>query len=328
MSFSRFILASLLAVALSGAAFTQTAPELVSVKKIWDLGDHNAFTDLLRFNDAWYCVFREASGHVKGDGTIRLIKSADGETWESAALLREDGIDLRDPKLCLTPDNRLMITMGGSTYREKVLVKRRPRVSFSKDGTEWSAPAPVCRDGDWLWRTTWHGDTAYGVTYTGPVEERAEWTLTLMQSKDGLDWTPVVELPVTGKPNETTLRFQPDGTMLALIRREDGSRNAWFGESKPPYAEWQFKELGWAVGGPNFIVLPDGRMFAAGRKYVPEVKTALGPLTPEQYSPALELPSGGDTSYPGLVWHDGMLWVSYYASHEEKTCVYLAKVRL
>ena len=328
MSFPRLVLVGLLTMACSVPAVSQPALELVSVKKIWDQGDHNAFTDIARFTDAWYCVFREASGHVKGNGTIRIITSADGDTWESAGLLQEEGIDLRDPKLCLTPDNRLMITMGGSTYRDKVLVNRRPRVSFSKDGSTWSAPAPICRDGDWLWRTTWHGDTAYGVTYSGPVEERAEWALTLMQSKDGLDWTPVTELPVTGKPNETTLRFQPDGTMLALIRREDGSRNAWFGSNKAPYTEWQFKELDWAIGGPNFILLPDGRMVAGGRKYVPEVRTALGLLTPDQYTPSLELPSGGDTSYPGLVWHEDMLWVSYYASHEGKTSIYLAKVKL
>ncbi|OQB35591.1 MAG: hypothetical protein BWY09_02248 [Candidatus Hydrogenedentes bacterium ADurb.Bin179] len=55
---------------------------------------------------------------------------------------------------------------------------------------------------------------------------------------------------------------------------------------------------------------------------------ALGPLTPEAYTPVLELPSGGDTSYPGLVWYDGLLWVSYYASHEGKTSIYLAKVKL
>ena len=42
----------------------------------------------------------------------------------------------------------------------------------------------------------------------------------------------------------------------------------------------------------------------------------------------LKLPSGGDTSYAGLVWHDGLLWVSYYSSHEGKTSIYLAKVRL
>ena len=43
---------------------------------------------------------------------------------------------------------------------------------------------------------------------------------------------------------------------------------------------------------------------------------------------ALKLPSGGDTSYAGLVWHDGLLWISYYSSHEGKTNIYLAKVRI
>ena len=42
----------------------------------------------------------------------------------------------------------------------------------------------------------------------------------------------------------------------------------------------------------------------------------------------LRLPSGGDTSYPGMVYHEGLLWVSYYASHEGKTSIYLARVDL
>ena len=37
---------------------------------------------------------------------------------------------------------------------------------------------------------------------------------------------------------------------------------------------------------------------------------------------------GGDTSYPGLLWHDGVLWVSYYSSHEGKTSIYLARVKV
>ena len=42
----------------------------------------------------------------------------------------------------------------------------------------------------------------------------------------------------------------------------------------------------------------------------------------------LTLPSGGDTSYAGLAWHDGRLWVSYYSSHEGKASIYLAQVKL
>ena len=40
------------------------------------------------------------------------------------------------------------------------------------------------------------------------------------------------------------------------------------------------------------------------------------------------LTSGGDTSYAGLVWHDEVLWISYYSSHEGKTSIYLAKVKI
>jgi hypothetical protein len=29
-----------------------------------------------------------------------------------------------------------------------------------------------------------------------------------------------------------------------------------------------------------------------------------------------------------MVWHESLLWVSYYASHEGKTAIYVARVRL
>ncbi|MEZ5363225.1 MAG: hypothetical protein R2748_13005 [Bryobacterales bacterium] len=63
-------------------------------------------------------TFREADGHVKGDGSIRVLTSRDGETWESTGLVSEAGVDLRDPRISVTPDNRLMLLMGGSVYRD------------------------------------------------------------------------------------------------------------------------------------------------------------------------------------------------------------------
>jgi hypothetical protein len=38
------------------------------------------------------------------------------------------------------------------------------------------------------------------------------------------------------------------------------------------------------------------------------------------------LPSGGDTSYPGMVEHDGQIWMSYYATHEGKSAIYFARL--
>src|SRR5512147_520738 len=84
-------------------------PKTLEVRKIWDAGQHNAFTDLIRWHGKWFCTFREADAHVGGDGKLRVVESADGEKWVSAALLGESGIDLRDPKLSITPDDRLMM---------------------------------------------------------------------------------------------------------------------------------------------------------------------------------------------------------------------------
>src|SRR4051794_29665597 len=141
-------------------------PELVSVEKIWDRGAHNAFTDLIRWHDKWYCTFREADAHVGGDGALRVLESTDGKTWQPAGLVTEKGVDLRDPKLSITPDDRLMIVAGGSIYGGTTTLKgRQPRVTFSKDGREWTPPQPVLVEGEWLWRVTWHGGKAYGVSY-------------------------------------------------------------------------------------------------------------------------------------------------------------------
>ena len=37
-------------------------PEILDVRKIWDAAPHNAFTDLIRHRDRWWCVFRSPHG--------------------------------------------------------------------------------------------------------------------------------------------------------------------------------------------------------------------------------------------------------------------------
>lgn len=81
------------------------------------------------------------------------------------------------------------------------------------------------------------------------------------------------------------------------------------------------------IGGPNSIRLPDGSLWAAGRRYSEGRSTVLARMTRDSCEPVLILPSGGDCSYPGLVWHNDLLWISYYSSHEGKTSIYLAKIR-
>ena len=174
--------ASLLLLLLSLAPAYAAEPEVVSVTKIWDQGKHNAFTDLIRWRGKWYCTFREAEGHVGGDGKLRVLESADGKKLGvGRPASTEEGIDLRDPKLSITPDDRLMIVAGGSVYEGKTLMGRQPRVAFSKDGREWTPPQRVLTEGEWLWRVTWHGGKAYGVSYnaaarTTPAAQEAAKT--------------------------------------------------------------------------------------------------------------------------------------------------------
>ncbi|MCX5643346.1 MAG: hypothetical protein NTZ17_01480 [Phycisphaerae bacterium] len=42
----------------------------------------------------------------------------------------------------------------------------------------------------------------------------------------------------------------------------------------------------------------------------------------------IKFPRGGDISYPGFVWYNDLLYVSYYSSHEGKTSIYLAQIKI
>ena len=299
-----------------------TRPRILSVRKIWARAEHNAFTDLTRFRGAWYCAFREGAGHAGSSGKVRVITSKDGELWRSAALLSEKGADLRDPKLSVAPGSRLMLIMGGTEA-----AGRQTRVRFSRDGSRWTGPVPILEDGDWLWRATWLGPRAYGISYS--VESKNRWTIALCQSRDGLAWEKLQTLAVGGLPNEATLRFLPDRTAVCLLRREGGDRHAWIGHGRPPYTRWKWRSTRHRVGGPNFIVLPSGAMWGGGRSSTPEgPRAVIARMGLASWEPVLELPSSGDCSYPGLALHRGILWVSYYSSHEGRTSIYLARIGL
>jgi len=310
-------------------------PELLSVQKIWDQAPHNAFTDLVRWQDRFYCAFREGRGHVSTDGKIRVIRSADGETWASAALVELAGFDLRDAHLSVTPDNRLML-LGGAAPREKdgQGAPTGSFVAFSKDGDEWTEPQIVVEPGRWLWSVTWHKGKAYGVSY--PASQGSP-DIELLTSTDGIIYQSLVpKLYGVGFPNEVALRFDANGVCYALVRRDrqgDAPYSAVLGMSKGDYTKWEWHDLGTefnGFGGPSLIQLPSGQWLAAGRMHQGGSHTALCQLDMAEHkmTKLLKLPSGGDTSYPGLVWHDGRLYMSYYAGHEGKTSIYLAKFKI
>ena len=302
--------------------------ELVEVRKIWDAARHNAFTDLIRFDGQWICTFREASAHGNSaDGKVRVISSSDGKKWDSLALLESKAGDLRDPKLSVTPDGQLMMDVVLATVNPQDGVRHRSQSFFSQDAKTWEGPLAKGDDNFWLWRSTWHDETCFVVGYRTTLPREKRFTR-LYRSHDGREFEKHVDqLYEEGAAGESTLLFRKDGSCVCLLRHEATAR---IGLSQSPYTDWTWKVANERIGGPNVIQLADGRLVAAGRVYKPQQHMALLWLDAEEgkLTRFLKLPSGGDCSYPGLVLHDGLLWVSYYSSHEGKSSIYLAKVRI
>ena len=330
------VIALLLICCVSGAlADVPITVEVIEVRKIWDKAPHNAFTDLLRWNDRFYCAFREGRGHACTDGKIRVLESKDADVWEPAALIVLGGYDLRDAHVSVTPDGRLML-VGGVAARKKdnQSTPTGTFVSFSRDGRKWTEPGIVSKPGRWLWRVTWHEGKAYGVSYGGGEDGPY---VDLRVSSDGVNYRQhVARLFAQGRPTEVTLRFGTDATCYALVRRDrwqNEPSSAVLGVSSSDYTKWRWHDLGEnfnGFGGPDFIEIPGGHWIAAGRMFDGGAHTALAYLDVDAgtMSKLTKLPSGGDTSYPGLLWHEDTLYVSYYSSHEGRTSIYLAKVKV
>jgi hypothetical protein len=305
--------------------------ELVEpVRKVWDRGPHNAFTDLIRFKDRWVCVFREGTGHAAGAGKIRVLNSDDGKEWQSAALIEQDGVDLRDSHLSITPDGSLMVVGGAAVPPSRDPLKDHYSfVALSKDGKEWTRPERVSESWHWLWRVTWHEGRAYGIAYEHQPKNARKFGAALLASDDPRSFKRVAEF---GVPNATEATLAFDGARMLCLQRRDGKPNsAMLGASEPPYKDWTWKDLGVYFGGPNFLRIPDGTWLAAGRLVQdgkPRTVVCRLDVKEGKLHPLLTLPSGGDNSYPGLVWHDDQLWVSYYSSHEGKSNIYLARLKV
>ena len=308
----------------------------VSVEKIWDNGTHAAFTSLIKYRGQYYCSFREGYSHIfnaegEADGKIRILRSRNGRKWHTVAYFGCDSVDLRDPKLSIAPDGRMMVTIGGSVYRARRHVKSIPMVCFTADGTHFSPLQPIEIDPkartpkDWVWRVTWHDGVGYGVSYSSARRD----TLSLLRTTDGIRYDLVCDMGISGFPNETTLRFEPDGTMLAMVRRDGADRQGYWATSRPPYNEWQWQPMGFQVGGQDFVT-SDGTVILATRTYFTRhCKTALFRGTRGgDWEEVYVLPSDGDTSYPGLLIEGDEVWVSYYASTNQKgkAAIYLARL--
>ena len=295
---------------------------LISVKRIWDKAPTNAFTDLCFFKNNFYCVFREGESRQSATSIVRILKSSDGDIWNPIAQIQVPQIDLRDPKINVTADGKLMLTACGAGINGHQTI-----ATFSRDGQQWTKPVPIGEPNMWLWRPTWNAETLYVVGLT----VKKPWLTNLYKSEDGRQMQVLSpDFQKENRPTEAALTF-PTPTQAVCIHRKDlGEKTATIGTSVFPFTEWNWEDTGLVIQSPELITLSNGTILLACRLIDTAMETVLFSVDPGQnkFTKLLTLPSSRDQGYPGVVYANGHLWISYYSSHDRNTAVYLAKVKL
>jgi hypothetical protein len=110
------------------------------------------------------------------------------------------------------------------------------------------------------------------------------------------------------------------------------------GTADAPYTDWKWQRIDAPLCVPNLLRLPDGRIIATVE--LSDKKDCITlcefEMSTGELKEFLELPVSVknliQTAYHrqivGLAYHDGHIWVSYHATHKDRLCIHLAKVKL
>jgi len=321
-----------------------------SVHRLFDDGNHNAFTDLCKFRGYLYLTFRNCpDGHMLFTSSrIIVMRSADGAVWEQVYAFSVPGRDVRDPHF-LVFNGKLFVYSGTWWVLDPHDPVKRDindhlgYCAWSADGLAWHGPILLNgTHGHYIWRAAAHNSVAYlngrrhrdFAVVSDPIERDELMESWLLSSQDGLNWTPLgLMQPSYG--DETAFLLEEDGSCLAVARSMAG-RPAQVCRSRPPYTTWSQTDLDRYIGGP-LLAKWGARYLVGGRKMVDRNRpvTTLYWLKDDALHEIMELPSGGDNSYPGFVELSptrGLL--SYYSSHEGSgtslapSSIYLAELSL
>lgn len=319
-----------------------------NVRQAYHDGNHNAFTDMVRFEGRYYLTFRSCpDGHmVHPTSSIVVLASDDAQQWRQVHRFSVDRRDTRDPHF-LVFNERLFVYSGTWYSGDATLPREQYDLNlhlgyavWTEDGEAWSDPILLEGSfGHYIWRAAAHAGTAYlcgrrkrdfavGPHGSLPVQSM------MLASDDGLVWRTAATFQETNG-DEVAFGFDGDGHLLGVARRGRGPAELL--RSVPPYDRWQRTDLERYIGGP-LLARWGGRTVVGGRKQVAGVgsRTTLSWLIDDRLQDFAELPSDGDNSYPGWVeLSDTRALVSWYSSHQRDeqtgdvvTAIYLAELEI
>ncbi len=335
-----------LVLLFGGQAFATDLPrvEVSNVRRVFHNGEHNAFTDLIRFHDKFYLTFRSCpDGHmVHSTASIIVLVSEDMNQWQQAHRFRVALRDTRDPHFLIFNDKLFVYTStwycGETTIslKEYDMNKNLGYTAWTSNGAQWHSPILLEGTfGHYIWRAGSFGARAYlcarrNIDFeVAPYDEQTGTAALMLESDDGLIWRKRAVFHETGG-NETAFLFEPSGNIIAIGR--DVGNGAEVLRAPPPYTKWNRYGLGRRVGGP-LLARWGKHLVVGGRKSLDRrnPKTSMYWLVDNQLHEFAELPSGGDTSYPGFIaLSPTQAIMSWYSSHEKNadgkrmTAIYVA----
>ncbi|MCH2373590.1 MAG: hypothetical protein MK538_05365 [Planctomycetes bacterium] len=314
--------------------------DVSDVRKVFDNGRHNAFTDLTKFQGALYLAFRDCpDGHgVSPNASVIILTSKDAREWKQVHRFSVPKRDTRDPHFLVFKD-RLFVYTGtwysGDTPAKSEDLEMNLHLGYavwSDNGEVWSDPTLLEGTfGHYIWRAAAYGEKAFlcgrrkiGFE-VGPKREPNEVESLMLESDDGLIWRKRATFQeIAG--DETAFLFDQEGNILGVGRRRPRAQLL---RSKPPYTQWERSELDRHIGGP-LVANWGGRTVVGGRRSTGKgPRTSMCWLVDSELREFAELPSGGDNSYPGFVAitpTEALL--SWYSSHEGTASIYTARLEI
>lgn len=338
----------LILIIAQGSVLQAGSPQVTvsNIRRAFHNGEHNAFTDMVRFQDRYYLTFRSCpDGHmVHPTASVIVLASDDLQTWEQVHRFQVRHRDTRDPHFLIFQEKLFVYT--GTWYSGATTLPREDYdlnlhlgyAVWSADGSDWSDPIMLDGTfGHYIWRAATWNDKAYlcGRRKIGfAVEDKGEGRRIeslMLESDDGLVWKKCTTFrPIEG--DETAFLFGSDGRLTAIARGHRSSP-ALVMHATPPWTRWKRTPLDRYIGGP-LLARWGERWVVGGRKVIDGARTSMYWLQNDQLSEFAELPSGGDTSYPGFIaLSDTHAVMSWYSSHEKDadghtiTAIYLADLQ-
>ncbi len=291
---------------------------------IWVGNSYAAFTSLEYYDGYFYCTFREAKHH--GDltgidcGVIRLIRSKNGKSWELESTFEHKGHDFRDPQLCTTPDNKLMLSFEDVVYINKIAKYRKTVVSYKKNKGKMIPMSDLEFNPQLTWNWLWQPENVNhkicGFIYC-PY-------FAFVQSNDGIIFNVGKKIKLSLMPTEASVTFFKN-RYYTIVRT---NRNAILGWSEDG-EKWMWQELDQSIGCPKLFVYWEN-LLCVGRSQNGLSCITLYSVdwTNNQLQILYQSDVSIDCGYPGIVIHNNRLYMSYYIGDGKKSNIHFCEIEL